>query len=47
VHGEGLPADVLVEGMNSSYQLLRELLLCIVDKGRPLTNEDIDEAVFG
>jgi hypothetical protein len=47
VHGESMPDDVLIHAMNDSYQVLRELLLLAVAKGRPLSMEDFDEAVFG
>ncbi len=47
VHGESLPDELLAHAMNESYQLLRELLLLSVAKGRALSMEDFDEAVFG
>ena len=46
VHGEPLPDNVLLQAMSDSHQLLRDLLCHIVAKGRPLTNEDLDRAVF-
>ena len=47
IHGESMPDDILIRAMNDSYQVLRELLLLAVAKGRPLSMEDFDEAVFG
>jgi hypothetical protein len=46
VHGEPMSEEVLLESINLSYELLRDLLLSIVGKGRPLTRDDMDEAVF-
>ena len=47
VHGERLSSDLLSQAMNDSYQLLRDLLLLTVEKGRPLSDNDFDAAVFG
>ena len=47
VHGESLPQDYLADAMSDSYRLLREILVLIVEKGRPLSSEDLDDALFG
>ena len=46
VHGEQLPGEKLCEALNSSYHLLRELLLLTIEKGHVLGQKDFDEAVF-
>jgi hypothetical protein len=46
VHGEPLEDSVLLQTMEDSYHLLRDLLLFIVEKGRPLTRADFDDAIF-
>ena len=46
VHGEPLEDAVLLQAMEDSYHLLRDLLLLIVEKGRPLTRADFDDAIF-
>lgn len=46
VHGEALPEEVLIKGMNDSYELLRDLLFWIIAKGCPPTQKDFDKAVF-
>ena len=33
--------------MDESYTLLRELLVLNIERGRVLTNEDFDDALFG
>lgn len=47
VHGEALSEELLSQGLADSWQLLRELLLVIVEKGHPLSQADLDDAVFG
>lgn len=47
VHGEALNQDQLVSAMNDSYTLLRELLVLTIERGRVLTAEDFDDALFG
>lgn len=46
VHGEPMSEEVLLETINLSYELLRDLLLSIVENGRELTKDDMDQAVF-
>ena len=47
VHGEPLKQEQLVSAMSDSYRLLRELLLLTIEKGRLLTADDFDDALFG
>ncbi len=47
VHGEALNQDQLASAMNNSYALLRELLILTIERGRVLTTEDFDDALFG
>jgi Apea-like HEPN len=47
VHGEALKQEQLVSAMSDSYRLLRELLLLTIEKGRVLTADDFDDALFG
>ena len=46
VHGEAMPEVSLVEAMNESCRLLRDLLLISIEKGRVLGPEDFDKAIF-
>ncbi len=46
VHGDKLSDKELVEGLSGSFQLLRALLMRIVELGHPLTKDDFDRAVF-
>jgi len=47
VHGEKLNQDQLVAAMSDSYTLLRELLVLTIERGRVLTSDDLDDALFG
>lgn len=47
VHGEQLTEDKVASALNDSYQLLADLLLLSINKGRVLAQKDFDEAVFG
>jgi hypothetical protein len=47
VHGEKLIQDQLVSARNDSYTLLRELLVLSIERGRVLTGDDLDDALFG
>ena len=46
VHGEQLPNEKIVTALNESYHLLRDLLLLIIERGRMLSSDDFDDAVF-
>ncbi len=46
VHGESMPEAKLLRATNDSYQLLRELLLALVELGRAWDKKDFDTAIF-
>jgi len=46
VHGEKLNQDQLVAAMSDSYTLLRELLVLSIERGRVLSSDDLDDALF-
>lgn len=46
VHGEKLAEEKISQAMSESYHLLRDLLLIAVERGKPITNVDIDAAIF-
>ena len=46
VHGEELSDVKLTEAMLGSFDILSRLLLLNVEKGRPFTQEDLEEAIF-
>lgn len=46
VHGEELSNDKLTKAMLESFDILSKLLLVNVEKGRPFTQEDFEEAIF-
>jgi hypothetical protein len=41
VHGESMPEEALIRAMNESYQVLRELILLTVTKGRPVLRQNL------
>ena len=46
VHGEELSDDKLTKAMLESFDILSGLLLLNVEKGRPFTQDDFEEAIF-
>ncbi len=46
VHGEKLTMEKISQAMSDSFRLLRDLLLHAVERGKPTTTEDIENAVF-
>ena len=46
VHGDSLPDAKIDEALSGSWQLLRDLLLLMIDKGHVLRNDDLDSAMF-
>lgn len=46
VHGGKLSEDILTKAANDSYVLLKELLLCSIEKGHALSEDDLNEAMF-
>jgi len=46
VHGEELSDVRLTKAMLESFDILSKLLLLNVEKGRPFTQEDFEEAIF-
>lgn len=46
VHGDKVSQERQREALNKSYHLLRDLLLLIIERGRMLSQDDLDEAVF-
>jgi len=46
VHGEELSDAKLTKAMFESFDILSRLLLLNVEKGRPFTQEDFEEAIF-
>ncbi|MCK5127452.1 MAG: hypothetical protein KAR42_14445 [candidate division Zixibacteria bacterium] len=46
VHGETMPEEKLLRATNESYQLLRELLIALVNLGHPWDKTDFDQAIF-
>jgi Apea-like HEPN len=46
VHGEKLPDEKISAAMSDSFHLLRDLLLLAVERGKPITTEDVEQAVF-
>jgi hypothetical protein len=47
VHGERLNQGQPESAMNDSYILLRELLVLTIERGKVLTVDDLDDALFG
>lgn len=46
VHGEKLAQEKISQAMSESFHLLRDLLLLAVERGRPITPGDVDDAIF-
>lgn len=46
VHGEVLSDDKLNKAMLESFDILNKLLLVNIEKGRPFTQDDFEEAIF-
>ena len=46
VHGEELSDDKLNKAMLESFDILNKLLLVNIEKGRPFTSDDFEEAIF-
>lgn len=46
VHGEELADDKLNKAMLESFDILNKLLLINIEKGRPFTSDDFEEAIF-
>jgi hypothetical protein len=46
VHGDELSEERLYEGMGNSFELLRDLLLRVVERGAELSEDDIDHIIF-
>jgi len=47
VHGQRLSDEQLRAALSESFDLLRSLLLVIIEKGRMLTSDALDDAVMG
>jgi hypothetical protein len=46
VHGEKLAEEKISQAMSDSFHLLRDLLLIAVERGKPITAADVDDAIF-
>lgn len=46
VHGEKLAEEKISQAMSDSFHLLRDLLLVAVERGKPITAADVDDAIF-
>ncbi len=46
VHGDELSDDKLNKVMVESFEILKQLLLVNIEKGRPFTSDDFEEAIF-
>lgn len=46
IHGEKLAEEKISQAMSDSYHLLRNLLLVAVERGKPITAADVDDAIF-
>jgi hypothetical protein len=46
VHGDDLSEEQLYEGMGNSFELLRDLLLRVVERGAELSEDDLDHIIF-
>lgn len=46
VHGEKLADEKISQAMSDSFHLLRDLLLVEVERGKPITPGDVDDAIF-
>jgi len=46
VHGEALSEEKLSFAMNTSFRLLRDIMLLTIERGHVLTQADFDDAVF-
>lgn len=46
VHGEKLSNEKISQAMSDSFHLLRDLLLIAVERGKPITTADVDDAIF-
>lgn len=46
VHGEKLAEEKIFQALSDSFHLLRDLLLLAVERGRPVTTADVDDAIF-
>ena len=46
VHGEKLAEEKIFQAMSDSFHLLRDLLLVAVERGKPITAGDVDDAIF-
>ena len=46
VHGEKLAQEKISQAMSDSFHLLRGLLLVAVERGKPTTPADVDDAIF-
>ncbi len=46
VHGEQLEQDKIFEVVSDSFHLLKDLLMVSINKGRTLTKDDFDDAIF-
>jgi hypothetical protein len=47
VHGDDISPERLNEGLDSSFRLLRDLLLAFIDHGKEFSEEDYELAIFG
>jgi hypothetical protein len=47
VHGQPLTEEQLRLAVSESFDILRSLMVSIIDKGRMLTIDDLDDAVMG
>ena len=46
VHGDDISEERLTEGLDSSFCLLRDLLLAFIIRGSPYSDEDYEDAIF-
>ena len=46
VHGEKLADEKIALAMSDSYHLLRDLLLLAIERGKPITAADVNDAIF-
>ncbi|MCA1617163.1 MAG: hypothetical protein LC729_01555, partial [Acidobacteria bacterium] len=46
VHGDDISSERLNEGLDSSFRLLRDLLIAFIDHGREYSEDDYEIAIF-
>jgi hypothetical protein len=46
VHGDDIPEERLIEGLDGSFCLLRDLILAFIAHGTAYSDEDYEEAIF-